>query len=201
VRIISGQFKGRVLRAPSRRSIRPTQGHVRQVLFDLLGESILDARVLDLFAGSGAVGIEALSRGAAEAVFVEREAASLRCLRENLALLDLTDRAKVLAAPVTVGLRLLEQWKGSFDWIFADPPYSMDSEDWMRRAARRGPGAILAPTGTLVLECSRRRPGPATIGRLQQYRAHTVGETSLRFYEWEDEGRNDASSGDLPGDV
>jgi 16S rRNA (guanine966-N2)-methyltransferase len=179
--------------------MRPTQGHVRQVLFDIIGEAIAGKRVLDLFAGSGALGIEALSRGAATVSFVEHAPGVLRCLRQNLETLQLEGRGRILAAHVNQGIRVLEEAGASFEWILADPPYTLEPAGWMPRATRSGPGGLLARGGTLVVETSRRAGGPAAIAGLQRTRSHRVGETTLEFYGWEE--REDDTKGDLSGDV
>ena len=196
--MIAGELRGRTLRTPPGRQIRPTQGHVRQVLFDILGSAITGARVLDFFAGVGALGIEALSRGAAEACFVERDPTVLRYLRENLEELGLTERGRVLGVSVEVACRILESEPEGFRWIVADPPYHLEPERWVRRATRGGPGVILAPEGTLILETSRRQVKSESIGRLRRFRSHTVGETVLDFYGWEG---TDGTKGDLSGDL
>jgi 16S rRNA (guanine966-N2)-methyltransferase len=185
MRIISGDLKGRTLRTPPGRVLRPTQGHVRQVLFDVVGEEIHGARVLDLFAGVGAVGIEAVSRGAAEALFIERDATALRFLRENVEAMDLGERCRVLAVSVNVGLRILEEEEGAFRWIFADPPYGQRPELWIPHLAGPGPGGVLSPDGTLVLETSKRTTVEGKIGSLRRFRTHQVGETNLDFFGWE----------------
>jgi 16S rRNA (guanine966-N2)-methyltransferase len=169
------------------------------VLFDIIGSAIVGTRVLDLFAGSGALGIEALSRGANEACFVEHAPAALRCLRQNLEALGIQDRTRVLAAHVNPGIRILEEAGGSFEWILADPPYALDPEEWMRRAARSGPGGLLSRKGRLVLEASRRDGAPAVVSGLRRTRTRTVGETTLEFYGWEE--REDEAKGDLSGDL
>lgn len=189
MRVIAGELRGRTILTPSGRSTRPTQGHVRQVLFDVLGSAIEDCRVLDLFAGSGAIGIEALSRGASEACFVERSRTALRCLRENIKALGLEDRCRIVSAPVSVGLRILEELEGSYGWIFADPPYDSKPEEWIRRAAQDGPDGLLAKDGTLVIETSCRKAVAEEIGSLRRYRVKRVGETCLGFYKWD--GRSD----------
>ena len=199
MKVIAGRLKGRTILTPSGRGTRPTQGHVRQVLFDVLGGSIEDCRVLDLFAGSGAIGIEALSRGASEVCFVERSRSALRCLRENVKSLELEDRSRIVAAPVAVGLRILEELDGSFGWIFADPPYDSKPDEWIRRAARDGSDGLLSEDGTLVLESSCRKTVAEEIGSLRRYRVHRVGETCLGFYMWD--GRSDEAQGDIPGDL
>jgi 16S rRNA (guanine966-N2)-methyltransferase len=198
VRVISGALRGRPLRTPPGRDLRPTQGHVRQVLFDIVGSSIGGARVLDLFAGIGGLGIEALSRGAAEVCFVEKDPVAVRFLRENLEALDVEDRARVLPVSVEAGLRILEKEGAGFRWIFADPPYRTAPASWLHRAVRTGPGGILDLKGTLVFETSRRSPRMDRFELLERFRSHPVGETTLEFYRWR--GR-DGTQGDIPGDL
>jgi 16S rRNA (guanine966-N2)-methyltransferase len=185
MRVISGELRGRTLRTPPGRILRPTQGHVRQVLFDVVGDEISGARVLDLFAGVGALGIEALSRGAVEAVFVERDATVLRFLKENIESMDLGERGRVLAVSVNAGLRILEEETGSFRWIFADPPYAQRPEAWLLNLGRPGPGGVLSADGVLVLETSKRSPVEERVGPLRRFRTHRVGETVLEFFGWE----------------
>lgn len=185
MRIVAGDLRGRTLRTPPGRVLRPTQGHVRQVLFDIVGDEIAEARVLDLFAGVGAVGIEALSRGARQAIFVERDAGVLRFLRENLEAMNIGDRSRVLSVSVNVALRILEEDEGSFRWIFADPPYGQRPDLWLAHVERAGPGGILAVGGSLVIEMSKRDAPCEGGGRLERYRTHEVGETKLEFFGWE----------------
>lgn len=185
MRVIAGEHGGRTLKTPAGKRTRPTQGQVRRVLFDILGEAVVDARVLDLFAGVGAIGIEALSRGAREAVFVERSTRAQRCLRANLEALGLGARARLLAMDVITGIRILESEGVPFSWIFADPPYGASPVDWITRAARGGPDRLLASGGTLVLEESRRSPAPESLAGLRRRRSRDVGETSIAFYGWE----------------
>lgn len=199
MRIISGELKGRTLRTPPGRHLRPTQDRVRQVLFDIVGEGIMGAKVLDLFAGVGAIGIEALSRGAAEAVFVDRDAAALRYLRTNLELLGIADRARVLPVAVEAAAKILLQDGGGFRWIFADPPYRLNSTSWILRMTHGDTGAILDPAGILVVEVSVHNLPAGVIGGLRRVRSRSVGETHLEFYGWD--GRTDGEKRDLPGNV
>jgi 16S rRNA (guanine(966)-N(2))-methyltransferase RsmD len=120
LRIFGGQFKGRVLKSPKSETTRPTQGIVREAVFNICQELTQGARFLDLFAGSGAMGLEALSRGASHATFVERDKHSVSCLKENLTLLNLTDRAQVFPIDAHAALNKITQ---SFDIIYIDPPY------------------------------------------------------------------------------
>src|SRR3954467_15650634 len=120
MRIISGQWRGRRLVAPAGNATRPTSDRVREALFSILG-ALDGERVLDLFAGSGALGLEALSRGAASATFVERAPAALRVLRDNVA--DLGASAEVVAADARAHLRAARAQGAQYDLVFLDPPY------------------------------------------------------------------------------
>ncbi len=128
MRILSGSAKGRVLQTPGGSNTRPTDSRSREILFNVLGERVVDARFLDCYAGSGAVGLEALSRGAAFCVFIEQEFAALRAIRANLKILGFTERAAVWAANVRPSLTKLEGQGEGFDLIFADPPFSLPRE-------------------------------------------------------------------------
>ena len=125
MRIVAGELRGRLFEGPPGRDTRPTTDKVREAIFNALGslDVVRDAVVADLYAGSGGLGIEALSRGAAEVVFVERDRAALRTLRDNLRTLDLTDRSRVVQGDALVAARSI-----TADVVLADPPYDFD--DW-----------------------------------------------------------------------
>lgn len=125
LRIVAGELGGRRLKAPAGQATRPTADRVRQALFNILGPPPPHARVLDLYAGTGALGIEALSRGAQEAVFVEQDPSVCHLIRDNLQALALTARTQVLCRPVHAALAKLVEQK-PFAWIFCDPPYALD---------------------------------------------------------------------------
>ncbi len=127
IRITGGALKGIRLSVPKAGKVRPTAERVRESLFNIIRAYLLDAEVLDLFAGTGALGIEALSRGAKEVVFVENNRAVLRVLKDNLEKCNLTQKSLILPLSVTKALSLLKASNKSFDLIFADPPYSMAS--------------------------------------------------------------------------
>lgn len=167
VRIAGGRLRGAVLRVPV--SARPTTGRVREALFSILGGRVDGARVLDLFAGSGALGIEALSRGASRLVAVESDRAACLALRANFDRLELADVARLLAMPVE---RALSRLDGSFDLVFADPPYQLDVSSLMAELS-----GVLAPQGLLVVERglgSRFDPGPFVVDD-----SRTYGDTAL----------------------
>jgi 16S rRNA (guanine966-N2)-methyltransferase len=143
VRIIAGQFGGRRLVLPKNERVRPTADRVREAWMSILGAAILDARVLDLFAGSGALGLEALSRGAAHVTFVELHPASLEALERNIAALDVADRVTVYRGDA---MRYAERAEErAFDIVLADPPYSIDFAERLVALFRRHPfGRILS---------------------------------------------------------
>jgi 16S rRNA (guanine966-N2)-methyltransferase len=150
VRIVAGEFKGRRLATPRGTGTRPTADRVREALFSMLGD-VGGARVLDLYAGSGALGIEALSRGAASAVFVERDPQAVAAIERNLAPLDV--EAAVRRADV---VRWLARAEGPFDLVFCDPPYDVASR-LAGPLAERLPG-LTADDARIVTESNKRNP-------------------------------------------
>ena len=154
MRVIAGSYKGRRLQAPPGLATRPTSDRVREALFSILGDRVQDARVLDLFAGSGALGIEALSRGAREATFVDNAAPAIRALEGNLR--DLDAAATVVRAEARRFLGGASRSARQYDLVFLDPPYGL--------AATLGPeisgplGTVMADTAVVVAESDRRVP-------------------------------------------
>jgi 16S rRNA (guanine(966)-N(2))-methyltransferase RsmD len=150
---------------------------VKESLFNILGQQPQGARVLDLFAGSGALGLEALSRGASEAVFVEHDRAAVQALRENISRLGCEARASIRreALPCAVA-----QVSGSFDLVFLDPPYGCGLVDEALQAL--GQGALVAPEGLVVAEHSRRDELPEQAGSLCRVDRRRYGDTELSFY-------------------
>jgi 16S rRNA (guanine(966)-N(2))-methyltransferase RsmD len=180
--VIAGQFKGRVLKAPPQ--IRATGSKVRQALFNILGDFIAEARVADVFAGSGAYGIEALSRGAAYVAFIEQDTESVLCLRDNLALLEAEcprEQWRLLHLDARRGLEELAHSEPPFDVVICDPPYRTDEGKKALQAL--GGCAILADTGLVVIEHEQRSMFPASIGHLRQCKQHRYGDTVLSFYQ------------------
>ena len=183
LRIVAGSLKGRRIAAPCVGGVRPTSEKVREAMFDILGRSVEDGRVLDAFAGSGANGCEAISRGAREVVFVESESPVVAVLRANVEALGIEDRCRILVGDAeSFAARLRDL--APFDLILADPPYGTDLGSRFCRLVAEN--CLLAPRGRLVLEGpSRAGPGPTEDG-LRNVRAAVYGDTRLDFYEpWE----------------
>jgi 16S rRNA (guanine966-N2)-methyltransferase len=183
MRVVAGKFRGRRLRAPPGKSTRPTTGQVREALFNVLGADVQGARVLDVYAGSGSLGIEALSRGAGLAVFVEASAAAAGILRENLASLGIVDEetALVVQRRLEQSIHLLEQM-GPYDFVLVDPPFAMVRNRESLRALERLVAANTLGAGArLILEFPSDQADPAIQGlSLDNVRAY--GDTRLAFY-------------------
>ncbi len=172
MRVIGGEFRSRRLKTPPSRALRPTPDRLRETLFDVLGAEIEGAVFLDAYAGSGAVGIEALSRGAARAIFIEADRAAAGLIRENLAALGLEARAEVVHGKV---LKRLAHYAPRI--VFLDPPYDQPRE---AEAALRLLGA-LAPS-LAVLQHDRRRPPGSEYGALRLVRTLAQGGNALSFF-------------------
>jgi 16S rRNA (guanine966-N2)-methyltransferase len=154
VRVVAGRFGGRSLAAPRGRGTRPTSDRVREALFSILGDRVAGARVLDLFAGSGALAIEALSRGAAEAVLVDSSAAAVAAIRRNLA--EVGVDAEVRRQDALAYLRGASRDARQYDLVFLDPPYRHASALGRELSGALGP--VLAPAARVVAESDRRAP-------------------------------------------
>ena len=177
MRVIAGSAKGLRLEVPKGLAIRPTSDRVREALFSIFGPAMDGARFLDLFAGSGANGIEALSRGAATAVFVDADRRSLDLVRSNLDKARLAPCARLLLAPLPEALARLD---GPFDFIFADPPYAFDAyEELLASVAGRG---LLADGGRIALEHDARTALPETAGEMTRTHERRYGDTALSVY-------------------
>jgi len=181
MRVVAGELRSRRLHTVAGRETRPTSDRARAGLFDWLGSCVDGARVLDLFAGTGALGIEALSRGASEAVFVERAPAARRVLQRNLDELGLQARARVVGADLSRGLRPLAAKLGVFGLVLADPPY-----DGLARARLLGDEALacmLAPDGVVVIERSARDAAGEPPSKLRLRGSKRYGETAFDWWE------------------
>lgn len=179
MRVGGGSARGRRLKAKGSGRTRPTSSRVADALFNSFGPRIEGAQVLDLFAGTGRLGIEALSRGARDAVFVERDARNVMAIKANLAAAGLTDRGAVRRADALAALGTLAAEGRRYDLIVLDPPYGRDLQrETLRRVAATD---LLAPGGLVVAE-GHWRDDPGEIGGLVQIRASRYGETALWVY-------------------
>jgi len=185
-RIIGGQGKGRRLKAPRGQATRPTGARVRQTLFDILAPRLPGCRFLDAFAGAGAVGLEALSRGAAVVVLVDSGAPAVAAMRANAAALaSAGGDLRILRQDARVALLALADAGERFDVIFLDPPYDSDLyEAALERAGREG---LLAEDGVVVAEHFHKRALPERIGGLARSRQVRVGDHRLSFYRRQQE--------------
>jgi 16S rRNA (guanine966-N2)-methyltransferase len=179
MRIVAGAFKGRTLKSPTWDGLRPTSDRLRETLFAILGASVEGARVLDGYAGTGAIGIEALSRGAAHVTFVDEDPRAVKLIERNLAMIDAEgarDRAIIRACFADAGARLAG---APFDLIIVDPPYAHGAAE----AALATAGALARPSTRVVVEHAKRYTAPAGAGPLQLRRTVTAGDSALSFYE------------------
>lgn len=195
MRIISGEGKGRVLKTREGKGTRPTDSRAREMLFNILGESVEDTRFLDLYAGSGSVGLEALSRGAAFCIFVEQNAAATQAIRENLKVLGWQGRAQVWHTPLKSALRRFAEMlekdpnhpEARFDIVFADPPFTNRHElqdlatrlDNIPQLLHNGTGQKQPETGELALKSAHTEP----LLVVQHYRREVFRPT--RFQVWQ----------------
>jgi len=183
MQVIAGTHRGRKLKTLKGDLTRPTSGLVRGAMFSILGDRLYEARVLDLYAGSGALAIEALSRGAKEAVLVERAADAQTVIQDNLTALKVGDRATLVRGDVFAKLKTLQ---GPFDVVLADPPYR--TVDWTQfLQALQLPG-LLSPQATVLIEHARGEDVPAEAGHLKLARAYQYGETHLALYHRSEPG-------------
>jgi 16S rRNA (guanine966-N2)-methyltransferase len=179
-RIIGGAGKGRRLRAPSGDETRPTGARVRQTLFDILAAEIPGSRFLDAFAGSGAVGLEALSRGASKVVLVDRGSAAVEAARENARAVGVGGSVQVFRQDARTAMVALGEQGLRFDVVFLDPPYA--SELYQPLLSLLADGPLLAEDGLVVAEHFHKRSLPETIGTLARTRLVRVGDHCLSFY-------------------
>lgn len=173
MRVIAGRFRGRRLKAPRGRGVRPTSDRVREAVFGILGEAVEEARVLDLYAGTGALALEALSRGARSATCVERDPAALALLEANVTALELADQVRIVRDDAMRFARnASEQW----ELVFCDPPYADD----LAAVARHGVGGSLWTVACVLEHAARTEPAPAPPGARADTRRY--GDTAVTLY-------------------
>lgn len=175
MRIIAGKFKGRVLASPSWSTTRPMSDKVRGALFDILGQEVVEARFLDLYSGTGAVGIEALSRGAREGIFVDKDPRCVDIIKKNISSCDLSQKVEIIGDRVEVAIR---QVKGVFDLIFFTPPYAIF--DWQLLDFLK---FVSHEETTIVAELSSLDDGHwSQLENLKLYDERKYGGTKLLFF-------------------
>ena len=181
MRIIAGQCKGHRLAPLKGGQTRPTQDQVREAIFNILGSEGPFLKVADLFAGSGAMGLEALSRWGGAALFVETSRAAVDCLRKNIGLLKMEGKARVIQRDLSRGVRFLHKVGGLFDLIFMDPPYG---QGWCEALIPSLLSlSILEEKGVLVLEHDLKEPIPGQVGDWGIRDQRRYGQTRVSFYK------------------
>lgn len=185
MRVIAGTYRSRVLKSLKGPALRPTSDRLRETLFNVLGPAVTGSRFLDLFAGTGAVGIEALSRGASEVVFVENHGPAASLIRRNLETLGISSAAKVLCIDAARGLEKLvakHQAKDPpFDFVFVDPPYAAVQE-YAKVLDFLGETVLLRPGSIVIMEHRRTFSLADSVGNLVRTRVLRQGDAALSFF-------------------
>ena len=187
LRILAGEKRGMQLRVAHGAAVRPTAGNIRQVLFDILGPRVAGTRWLDLYAGSGAVGLEALSRGATESVLVESARRAIEAIRTNIGNLDNHGRCTLLGLPVEKALKKLAAAGERFDIVFLGPPYYRDEAKRCLLAIGQPPAMLVVPSpdSLVAAQISIHCDVPAKCGLLILEREKRFGDARLCFYRLE----------------
>lgn len=184
MRIITGIAKGRKLKAPEGLDTRPTADRVKQSLFNIISSRIIDSDVLDLFAGTGNLGLEALSQGAKACTFIEFNKTTYKVLKENIEALSFKDKAETYSEDAVTVLRMLNKKNKIFDIIFLDPPYSKGLiELSVAEIEKLG---LLNKEGIIVSEYDINDTIPDRIGKIVNNRTVRYGRTKVSFWSWED---------------
>lgn len=179
LRIVGGAARGRKLRVPRGLRVRPTADRVRETIFNILGQRFDGERVLDLYAGSGAFGLEALSRGAGEAVLVDADREAIAACRENASALGYDARVEIVRSDALAALERFAAAGRRFDLVFLDPPYAAGPKEALVHLDRLH---LLAPGGCVVAEHDRRLELEARIGALAQKDRRRIGESAVSFF-------------------
>jgi len=187
MRVIAGKFRSRQLKSLKGMALRPTSDRLREALFNVLADRVGNSYFVDLFAGTGAVGIEALSRGAREVVFIEKHAPAAVLIRKNLESLQVAHGAQVLAVDAVHGLEVLARSKPADragpDIVFLDPPYG-NVEDYDRALTLLGFETLLHEGSLVIAEHRRNFDLPGTVGNLERVRVLRQGDAVLSFYRF-----------------
>ena len=182
MRIIAGKFRGRILKSPPSLQTRPTSDRLRETLFNILAPRIEGARFLDLCAGSGAVGIEALSRGASHVTFVDQSSGMCALIEKNLYTLRVEDEVEVVHAEASEFLRRYATKQALvFDIVFFDPPYATDYEGVLKYFGEHA-ARLLAEDSLVIVEHHKKNDLKEKVGRVHRYRTLKQGDSLLSFY-------------------
>jgi len=185
MRIIAGTYRSRILKSLKGMALRPTSDYMREALFNVLGQAVEGSRFLDIFAGTGAIGMEALSRGAAEAVFIENHGPAVTLIRKNLESLGIRTGATVLALDAAKALDKLQARHKpqdiGFDFVYVDPPYAA-TEQYDRILHLLGEAVFLSPGAKVIAEHRRTSDLAEHFGALRPYRVLRQGDAALSFY-------------------
>ncbi|HEV2224231.1 MAG TPA: 16S rRNA (guanine(966)-N(2))-methyltransferase RsmD [Candidatus Acidoferrales bacterium] len=179
MRVIAGKFGSRRLRTLRGMELRPTSDRLRETLFDILGGTVEDSLFVDVFAGSGAIGIEALSRGARQVVFIERHGPAAKLIRDNLN--SLGAGGEILVLDAIQGLERLASRHALADFIFLDPPYAL-AADYLHVLDFLDGSHLLAPRGIVIVEHRKKMELPMRLYRLECSRTVEQGDSALSFY-------------------
>jgi 16S rRNA (guanine(966)-N(2))-methyltransferase RsmD len=189
MRVIAGKFRSRTLTAPRGLDTRPTSDRLRETLFNVLAPRIEEAAFLDLYAGSGANGIEALSRGASQVIFVEKAAPAVAAIRANLQALGIREGYQLETRSAAASVKRLDEQRRRFELIFLDPPYQA-AEEYALVLGLLGEtcNAVLADDAIVIAEHHRKQPLEDTYGKLHRYRLLEQGDAALSFYQRRNDG-------------
>ena len=186
MRIVAGKYRSRILKSLKGNALRPTSDRLRETLFNVLGTNVAGSRFLDVFAGTGAVGIEAISRGATQVIFIENHAAAATLIRRNLDSLEIHNGAQILLFDALRGLEKIaarhKPTDAPFDFVFVDPPYA-EKEQYDRVLGFLGAASFLSEGSLVIAEHRRTHELPQRVGRLMQTRILRQGDAALSFFE------------------
>ena len=185
MRVIAGKYKGRHLTSPKDRTVRPTSDRVKESVFSILQDRVIDANFLDLCAGTGNIGIEALSRGAKHVTFLDKNRSSIQLIEKNLKTFGINicnPHVQLVHSEVTQGIITLHRESTPFEIVYFDPPY--DAELYNKCLSHIANTCILKSSGILIVEHSRRTVLPSDIGKLTCFREKKYGDTCLSFYRF-----------------
>ncbi|MGE5391763.1 MAG: 16S rRNA (guanine(966)-N(2))-methyltransferase RsmD [Deltaproteobacteria bacterium] len=193
MRVIGGKARGKSLRAPRGMNTRPITAMIKEALFNVVGPDVAESRWLDLFAGSGAVGIEALSRGASQAVFIDADKSAVDIIRDNLRHCGLEKEAEVYRNDVFKATRLLQKRSQHFDYVYIDPPFTNEAI-FIPILKDLASSRLLEEDGILILRTPHRFRVPASIEGVACNRSDRYGESALHYYGYIKEGSADDGS-------